>query len=66
MSVLCSGPFDSDASFEESKPSDLVLCVDGLKETWHVRLGVREGLRAAPFGETLNDPENDVLGGVNC
>jgi len=62
VSVLCSSPFDSDASFKESEPSDLVLCIDGLKKTWHVRLGKGQGLGATPFGETLSDPADDVLG----
>ena len=38
-----SGPLDSDASFEKSEPSNAVLCVDGLKKTWHVGLGMRKG-----------------------
>ena len=56
VSLLCPRPLNSDASFEESKPSDAVFCSDCLKKAWSVELSMREGLKAAP---------GDVFGGMN-
>ena len=43
----------------------MVLNVDCLEKARHVGVGIGERLRAAPFGETLNDPVGDVFAGVD-
>ena len=65
MSFSNSCPFNIDASFEESEPSNTVSCIDCLKKAWRVGLGMGERLGAAPFGEMLNDPVGDVFCSVD-
>ena len=65
VSFLNTGPFNSNASFKESQPTDTVLGVNGLEKAGHVGVRVRERLGALPFGEALDDPICDFFGGVN-
>ena len=39
VSFLSSGPFDSNASLEESESSNAVLRIDCLEKAWHAGLG---------------------------
>ena len=59
------GPFDSDAAFKESEPTNSVLGGDGLEKAGHVRVRSRERLGASPFCEALDDPKSDFFGCVH-
>jgi len=65
MSFLDSSPFDSNAAFEESKPTDAILREDGIAQAWEIGVCWGEWFRATPLSEATNNPEDNFRGCAN-
>jgi hypothetical protein len=58
-------PFDGGAAFKECKPPETVLSLNSFEQARKIGAGSGMGLGATPFGETMNNPKDNLGSGAN-
>jgi hypothetical protein len=65
VSFLNACPFDGDAAFKECMPPETVLGVNSFEQARKIETGGGMGLGATSFGETMDNPKDNLWSGTN-